>query len=480
MVRSQDRRGILGAEFERTQIVGGQPEGMTEDETQRSLSADRRPAAQAIAIVVLIAASLLLISLYTGNVELGRAPETGSGIRAAHSIIHQGDFDLSEFFRNVDDKGYAYIRRGSELYSMEPPASSMTFALFLLPYRHVMPGHMNFRFGKINDLTAARIAAFTMVVLGIWLLQLTSIPKALVVTATIALATSQWTISGAALWTHTSAVLWLSIGLGLWSLSRERPLLLPIAGAALAMATLCRPTMLPASLLIALDPWLGRRDARMALVTLAVVACVGLLGLYANWEIYGSILGGRSQIVSDVTTTHAVSSYLSLSPMNLIGQLFSPSRGLFVYSPVLLFALPGLRRSLSASAPVDHRLMSAAGIGTFLLYAFLATWWGGRVYGARYFTDLLPFFALWLAMTQIPVARRPIWAGLFGLAFAWSVAVQALGSTTYPCGWNTQPKHIDVSHERLWDFRDTQIRRCLSTWHERRSAGVDVPEEVGG
>ncbi len=455
--------------------VGAHSDGMERDDTGARLPTSRSGRARALVLTAMLAATYPLISLYTGNLELGRAPETGSGIRAAHSIVHQGNFEISEYFRKVDDKGYAYIQRDGRLYSMEPPASSLTFALFLAPYRTILPAHMNFRFGKVNDLTGARVAAVTMLVLGAWLLQLTSIPKALIVTATIALATSQWTVAGGGAWTHTSAVLWLTIGLCLWTLSRSRPGLFPVAGAALAVATLCRPTMLPASLLIALDPWLTRRDKRMALTTFALVAAVGVLGLYMNWEIYGSVLGGRSQIVADVSTTHGVSSYVSLSPMNLIGQLVSPSRGLFVYSPVLLFALPGLWRSLLASAPVPLRLMSMAGLATFLLYAFLATWWGGRVYGPRYLTDLMPFMALWLATTPLPSKRRSIWAGGFALALAWSIWVQFLGASTYPCGWNSEPTHIDVAHERLWDIRDTQIARCMSVRNERRAAAAGQP-----
>ena len=35
----------------------------------------------------------------------------------------------------------------------------------------------------------------------------------------------------------------------------------------------------------------------------------------------------------------------------------------------------------------------------FGFYAVVETWWGGFVFGPRYMTDLLPFFALWLALT---------------------------------------------------------------------------------
>ena len=39
----------------------------------------------------------------------------------------------------------------------------------------------------------------------------------------------------------------------------------------------------------------------------------------------------------------------------------------------------------------------------------------------------------------------------------------------YPSTWNFYPDNIDIDHERLWDWRDTEISRCLkeSIWAGR-------------
>src|SRR6185503_6245396 len=145
-----------------------------------------------------------------------------------------------------------------------------------------------------------------------------------------------------------------------------------------------------------------------------------------------SFLGGRAAIVANIARTHDVPSYFHFTPWTWAALLAAPSRGLFVYSPVLLFALPGLVHTLRASSPPTERLMSLAGVLVFVLYGFVATWWGGWVFGPRYMADMLPFFAFWLARTPLPHRGRVPLALLFVLALAWSIAVHEVGVRAYP------------------------------------------------
>jgi len=108
------------------------------------------------------------------------------------------------------------------------------------------------------------------------------------------------------------------------------------------------------------------------------------------------------------------------------------------------------------------RWIGISGILIFLLYGFIATWWGGWVFGPRYMADVMPFFALWLALTPFPGRKRPLLATLFAASIVWSIAVQELGVRTYPCGWNDSPGNIDLTPKRLWSLRDTEISRCLA------------------
>jgi hypothetical protein len=50
---------------------------------------------------------------------------------------------------------------------------------------------------------------------------------------------------------------------------------------------------------------------------------------------------------------------------------------------------------------------------------------------------------------------------LSSLAIAWSIGVHGIGAFCYPSSWNQLPENVDQHHERLWDWRDTELSRCL-------------------
>ena len=419
----------------------------------------------------LLLATPLLVRLYTINPYLGLAPETYSATLTSHALARAHTIYLDEYFPHgqiPDDLAYAFPRRDGHIVSYEPLASPATFAPFFLRYR--ARAQWAGRLVWIGNHVAAEIAAGIVVLLGVWLLTLVHPTRAVLVAAIVALATSHRTINGAGLWTHTAAALWLVAGLFLWSHARRRPLVYyPAATTALGLATLCRASLLPAAALAVIDAWRATAPRRLPAAASAIaVTLVGTLALGVNWVVHGSLLGGRAEIVSGISTTHAVSSYFQFSPVHLLGLLVSPSRGMLVYTPVVLCALPGLVRSLRGQEAEPMRLIALAGIAIFVLHGFIATWWGGWVFGPRYMTDLLPFIALWLALSPLPRRGRGLAIGTFTATLLWSFGVQQLGTMTYPCSWNRTPVSVDQAHERLWDWHDTQLRRCLARLRPQR------------
>jgi thiol:disulfide interchange protein len=99
----------------------------------------------------------------------------------------------------------------------------------------------------------------------------------------------------------------------------------------------------------------------------------------------------------------------------------------------------------------------------FLLQLSLqAVWWAGHSFGPRYWTDVTPLFAIVLAwaLEWSWQRSRPVF-GLLLLTGLAAVGVQAIGAFCYPSTWGKQPVDIDVAHERLWDWRDSDLTRCL-------------------
>jgi len=420
-------------------------------------------------LAALVLAAPWMARFYTGNPRLGAVPETIAAGVTAHALVAAGTVDVSAYYPpEAFPRGplYGVARRPTGLYGIEPIASPLTFAPFFVPYRGVPPPAVRIDWTLLHAI-AARVATLTLLVLAVWLTGITSLPRALLVTAIIGVATCFRTINAAGLWQHTSSALWAVSGLALWSAAAGRPALYPLAGTALALATACRPILVPAALLVAWDAVRDRRRPGVGIVTVTLVTAIGALALFANWYLHGTLLGGRGPIVTSIARTHDVPSYFHFTPWTWAALLAAPSRGLFVYSPVLLFALPGLVHTLRASAPATERLMSLAGVLVFALYGFIATWWGGWVFGPRYMADVLPFFAFWLARTPLPRRARAPLALLFAVALAWSVAVYEIAVRAYPCGWNADPVSVDAAPERLWSPRDTELARCWTVFRRR-------------
>lgn len=111
----------------------------------------------------------------------------------------------------------------------------------------------------------------------------------------------------------------------------------------------------------------------------------------------------------------------------LYGLTFSPIRGIFLLSPFLLLAFPGLyllwrRKQRGIAAVVGLVILS------FLLYnASSVMWWGGFTIGPRYLVPMLPFMALPIALPLDWLLDR-LWGRVVaGLLIGWSIfAVGAL------------------------------------------------------
>jgi hypothetical protein len=140
----------------------------------------------------------------------------------------------------------------------------------------------------------------------------------------------------------------------------------------------------------------------------------------------------------------------------LTGILFSPGRGLFVYSPVLVFAFVGLGLAWRKDGDPMVRWLGAGAIATLLLYAKYRDWWGGWSYGPRLLADLLPAFAFLLLPTLGRLrSRRIVQAGLVALAL-WSVTAHAVGLTQRAPYWHAA---MDGGRmvEHLWRWTDNPL-----------------------
>ena len=81
----------------------------------------------------------------------------------------------------------------------------------------------------------------------------------------------------------------------------------------------------------------------------------------------------------------------------LIGQWLSPSRGLFVFSPILLLAIGGVVLKIRRQQwqPLDTLLISIIGLH-WIVISLWCNWWVGVSFGPRIWSDMLPYLVYFI------------------------------------------------------------------------------------
>ncbi len=296
--------------------------------------------------------------------------------------------------------------------------------------------------------------------------------RALAVAIAYALGGCAWSIASQALYQHGPDMLFLA--LGAYLLIRQRDL---GAGLALGAATWCRPTS--AVVVICVGVWLLGREWRRGLRFAAGAAALLIpLALY-NWHWLGAPWNtGQTERAADIARgkTGVADPWQTPFGFGLAGLLVSPSRGLFIFSPLFVLSFVALVPifDLRSDRFATLRPLAIAALGLIAIAAKWFDWWGGWTYGYRPLVDVTPLLALMLVpLVDFVFAQR--WRRIVaGLVLGWSVAVQALGAFTYDTdGWNASNGR-DIDREkwrhRLWSFDDWQVSYYATHIPEARRA----------
>jgi hypothetical protein len=154
------------------------------------------------------------------------------------------------------------------------------------------------------------------------------------------------------------------------------------------------------------------------------------------------------------------------------GLLFSPARGLLIYSPILLLSTLGYLRLKDIDSRSLRLFFNIAGVSILLeliVYSSFRVWWAGQCYGPRFLVCLLPFLVTYIGLYFNGrfhlggIHRKDIlFLCLIAVILIWSIFVQVVGIFFYPNGnWDSSPQNVDISPNRLWDWNDNPISRCL-------------------
>lgn len=414
---------------------------------------------------------------------IGTSGDSRWSIPTALSIIYERNVDLNEYAALIEiADGYAIETVDGHQYTRFPIATSFAALPFVavlevatravatmsprleehlvaqsaVPYPRLSA--LTF-YWRVEQAIASFYAALAIAIF--YLYACTALPRrsALALSLLLAFCTTIWSVAATALWQHAPSLVLLATALLLIEKSETHQRYLKFIPIALALAYIVRPTNSIPLVLLSITVVVRHRE--YALKYIAWGLCVGLPFCVYSLIVYGALLppyympgriGGHDDF------------WLALA-----ANLISPARGLFIYSPFLLFAFWGvyLRLKDSDRRPLSYALLAIIALHWISISSF-PHWWGGVSFGPRFFTDVLPFMAYFLipVFEQLPKTqktKRQILTAAITACVLMSLFIHYRGASSIAVwDWNATPVHIDEQPSRIWDWKDLSFLRFVS------------------
>ncbi len=321
------------------------------------------------------------------------------------------------------------------------------------------------RYDKVGEVTIEKTLSALLMALLVGIvfrtaLLLLSIEASSIIAVGFAFGTQVWSTATRSLWSHTWFILLGGIAVGLL-LSAE-----------------LKEKEIPAFLLATVLSWMYFVRPMGAIPILCVLVYVVIYHRkgFLPFAISGALWFGAFVLYSWFTFGELLPGYYLASRLEfhglstaLAGIIVSPSRGLLVYVPTIVFTFYLIARYWNQLPCRQLVRLSLAVIALHIVcVAGYPNWWGGGSYGPRLSTDLLPWFAL-LAIIGCEGAKKSNCSILngpeFGVAYALlflSIAINARGACSVYAHhvWNLEMA-IDHHPERAFDWSYPQFAAGL-------------------
>ena len=295
--------------------------------------------------------------------------------------------------------------------------------------------------------------------------------SAIIFTLLAAFGTQIWSIASRGMWQHTWNLLLTAGIIGcLWTASEHSTRLHALwLATLLSWAYFVRPANAPMIVAVTVYVLIFHRDRLMPMVS----AGAGWLALFLAHckALYGQYYPDFYRVQSINNMRFAWRKF----GVGIAGLLVSPSRGLVVFAPLSLCVLYLLIRYRTGLR--DRRIV-LLGLSILLLnlimFATYVDWAAGHSYGARYMTDMTPWF-IFAALVGLqsrnlageehgPGKAVPAWhLALLGVVITLALYINGAGALSWDTArWNGSPGDIQIQTYRLWDWRRPQF---LAPWY---------------
>jgi hypothetical protein len=417
--------------------------------------------------VIAAAIGVCILALYNANGREIPSYDSQPTKYAARELLLRGTLSLNHIVGRTPELAQrsAFVETANGRYrSAYSPVPAVIAAGVAWPLWKT--GLVDIRAPRAPGLMAA-LTSSLLVAIAVALVYLTartqlSRRRAALVACSIGLGTGLWSTASQTLWQHETAIFGLALAVWAWMTIERAPWTRPaLLGLGLGLAGGSRLQLAPA-VLVCLAGVAAAAGWRRALAATFTTSVVVVPVLVTNHLWFGTVLGAAPMLEALHESVHKTSRSFALQLDGFAGLLVSPNRGLLIFSPIVAVAALGFPAAIRTGWRSPHPWILCAAGAQFVLYGLYSVWWGGHTSGPRYVLDVLPLLVP-PALFGVATLRTPARTTLASLALAWSVAVAALGAFNYPHGrWNSDPVDVDRAHDRLWNWRDSQIRR---TWN---------------
>lgn len=399
--------------------------------------------------------TLLCFVVYNSNLRLISAGDCYPARYLPFSILKNRTLALDPIL-DIVSQGHTHpfwcVESGGHTYSRYPVTVPVLVTPLYLPAVAYLD-RVGWTDQRLEDaarvmekVTASLIASLSAGLMYLLIVRRTGCRWPLLLTAAYAFGTNTWMISSQALWQHGTAQLFVVLSLYL-ALGRATAWRAIALGVCLALIAAARP---PDALISAAIGLYGLGWARGRVGCLLAGAAIGVAPILAyNYSVAGTLAGGYGVGIKSSPFKNSVLP-------GILGLLFSPARGLVVFSPFLLFLPAGVLRLVREPRERALALLALGAVALqTVLYATL-DWRGGWSWGPRLLTDVVPLL-VWMLAAGFGDGLRPVGFAAFVLAVGLSVGIQAVGAFWYTGASNAvlfAEPNGDPNSPTTWDPRN--------------------------
>ncbi|TGK48558.1 hypothetical protein [Leptospira bouyouniensis] len=364
------------------------------------------------------------------------------------SLINEGNFELDEYIGYGLRESYASILIENHYYNFFPYGISILISPIIFFLNFFISESIWFNHhAQLEKLSATIIVLISLLFLyrlfTFYLLK----KKAAFLIFAIALGTPLLTSGSRALWQHPGSVLLLSIVLLILNSKKQTRFSLNLIGIILVFSYVVRPTnIIP---LVFISYYLIRNYRANRMMYIITILIMLVLFFILNFFLF-------DDFIHPYYRSNRLSFDWELFRIAIFGNLLSPNRGILIWSPVLFVIF--LTIFISGPDKPILLLCLTVVIMHLLAISMFPHWWGGHSVGPRFFTDIIPFFGLILAIVWKHFQDSQLFSLVFLFLAMLSITIHISAAFSKKTQlWNIRGGDVNIFPERIWDWKKPQF-----------------------